>query len=734
MSENNAVNTSAHPTADINELENDVTTINGIGKARAKCFEKLGVFTIRDLLYFFPRAYENRGDTSLLFNSVDDKAHAFVLTVGNEPRNSLIRRGMALTKFKAFDESGSVEIVFFNQTYLKSVFTKGASFRFWGKIARNKNVYQISSPKFEPIIEGVPLPDFIPIYSLTEGLTQKNVSEAVNRSLIEHGGALRDYLPEHIRLKMKLPTLISAIRCIHNPESKELLSLSLKRIAFDEMLMFSLGNLLSYQSHRKQNGIPMKECDFRPLTNSLPFALTPSQKQVCREIVNDMTRVGAPMNRILIGDVGSGKTVCAIIAMYLVAQNGYQAALMVPTEILANQHYRDISALFESLGLKTALLTGSLTTTQKNAIYKGLSSCGPDRIDVVIGTHALLSDKITFSNLGITITDEQHRFGVLQRAALKSKNENAHLLVMSATPIPRTLALALYGNLDISKIEGLPSGRQRVGTFFVNNSYRERLHGFIRKQVSEGGQVYIVCPSIEEVEVVTNEEGDEGVKISDIISQNYSNEALPIKAASVYVRELREEVFPDLRIELIHGKLKQAEKDSIMRDFSNGDIDILVSTTVIEVGVNVPNASLMIVENAERFGLSQLHQLRGRVGRGSKKSWCVLVSDTHSQTAISRLNVMTNEYDGFEIAESDLRLRGPGDFIAASFGESSALRQSGVPSLDFSRLFSDSELLSCASDIAQELIKADPELNSPENAPLLAETFRLFNINRDLIS
>lgn len=734
MATNTIDSSNPKPCSSTDSLGKDVTTIKGVGKAKAKCFEKLGVFSVRDLLYFFPRAYENRGDVSLLFNSTDDKTHSFILTVGSDPRNSIIRRGMILTKFKAFDESGSVEVVFFNQNYLKTVFTKGASFRFWGKITRNKNIYQLTSPKFEPIVEGLPLPDFFPIYPLTEGLTQKNVSDAVSKALVEYETTLRDYLPEDIRLKMKLPTLISAIRCIHNPESKELLTHSLKRIAFDEMLMFSLGNLLSYQSQRKLSGITMKECDFKPLTHSLPFTLTQSQKQVCREIVNDMTHPGAPMNRILIGDVGSGKTVCAIIAMYLAVQNGYQAALMVPTEILANQHYRDISPLFDSLGIKTALLTGSATTSQKNTIYQDLASNSPNRIDVVIGTHALLSDKISFSNLGITITDEQHRFGVLQRAALKSKSENAHLLVMSATPIPRTLALALYGNLDISKIEGLPSGRQRVDTFFVNESYRDRLNRFIRKQVSDGGQVYIVCPSIEEVETITNEDGDEGVKIGDIISQNKPGENLPVKAASVYVRELKENIFPDLSIELIHGKLKQAEKDRIMRDFSNGDIDILVSTTVIEVGVNVPNASLMIVENAERFGLSQLHQLRGRVGRGNRKSWCVLVSDTQSPTALSRLKVMTSEYDGFEIAESDLRLRGPGDFIAASFGESAALRQSGVPSLDLSRLFSDSELLSCASDIARNLIETDPELNAPENAALLEETFRLFNINRDLIS
>lgn len=480
------------------------------------------------------------------------------------------------------------------------------------------------------------------------------------------------------------------------------------------MLTFGIG--IGMASGRKQNlyGAPFSPCDLKPLLSLLPYELTKSQKNAVNDIYRDTVfkdKDGktSPMTRILVGDVGSGKTICAIIAIYIAIKSGYQAALMAPTEILARQHYEDIKSLFDKLNITSAILLGSTTQKEKKRIYSELEE---GKIQVIIGTHSLISDSVVFSNLGLVITDEQHRFGVIQRATLKDKAKAAHMLVMSATPIPRTLALTMYGDLEISRITEMPKGRMKVDTFVVDESYRERLNSFISKQVENGGQCYIVCPAIE-----TNEDDESSVYPDSLNAENlFFNSFAKTKNVLEYTNILRQNL-KNVRIECLHGKLKPKEKDAIMHRFSDGEIDVLVSTTVIEVGVNVPNASLMIIENADRFGLSQLHQLRGRVGRGTRKSYCVLVSDSITEKAKSRLEIMRTTYDGFEIAEKDLIMRGPGDFFA-SLASQDSLRQSGGFEFKLAKLCDDSELFEKAFETAKEIMNSDPGLTKPEHEEL----------------
>ena len=485
-----------------------------------------------------------------------------------------------------------------------------------------------------------------------------------------------------------------------------------KRLAFDEMLIFGLGIASSAKKRAENIGATFSPCSLEPLTSLLPYELTKDQKAAINDVYRDTVFTGAngltnSMARIIVGDVGCGKTVCAIAAMYIAAKSGYQCALMAPTEILANQHFNDISDLLGRLNINCCLLTGSTTASAKKQIYASIAN---GETKVVVGTHALLSEKVEFENLGLIITDEQHRFGVAQRAKLKDRTKSAHMLVMSATPIPRTLALALYGDLDVSRIKEMPKGRMRVDTFVVNEEYRERLNLFIEKQVSLGGQCYIVCPSIDK-----NEDAEDD---SLTLDDGVRNPALHLKNAVEYA-ECMQKQFPNIPVGCLHGKMKKAEKDSIMHDFAAGTIKILVSTTVIEVGVNVPNASLMIVENAERFGLSQLHQLRGRVGRGSRKSYCVLVSDSKGESSTERLEVMRTTHDGFEIAERDLLLRGPGDFFSNSSDDN--LRQSGGFEFKIASVFNSSELFESAFECAKSIIESDPNLTLPHHIMLKKE-------------
>lgn len=705
-------------------LESPLTALPGIGKTRAEAFAALGVFTVCDLLYHFPRAYENRGDIRPVATTYDGLPHSFSLVVGTAPRTARLRRGMTVTKFRAFDESGTVEMVFFNQPYTASLFSPGAEFRFYGRLTEGKKYPTLTNPAYEPLRADLPLPDMVARYPAGEKLSSKLIASAVEAALGCLSGIV-DFLPENIRQKYEFPTLATAIKTVHTPLNHTLLRPALDRLAFDEYLLFALG--LSFSANRS-TAIGAPRCtrqNISPLLALLPYSLTDDQKSAIREIAHDMSAPnGTPMNRILVGDVGCGKTVCAAAAAYIALLNGKQAAIMAPTEILARQHYRELSRLFEALGYRTALLLGSTPDGQKRKIYDGIATDDPEhRIDLLIGTHALLNDRISFYDLGLTVTDEQHRFGVLQRTAIREKNPTAHLLVMSATPIPRTLALVLYGDLDISRIEELPKGRIPIETLRIKEALRPRLNDFIRRTVEEGGQVYIVCPAIEEDE-------EETLPLAKVFLPG-EDEAPPLKTAVEY-SEMLATVFPEFSLAYLHGRMKPAEKDAVMSRFSEGKIDILVSTTVIEVGINVPNASLMVVENAERFGLSQLHQLRGRVGRGERKSYCILVSDATGDAANQRLSALCRTSDGFQIAEEDLRLRGPGDFLADADG--GAIRQSGGLRLSRIAAAAPPHVSAAAFAEARALLAEDPALAKDTHLALAEQLRTTFSLGKNTVS
>lgn len=690
-----------------------ITKLKGIGSVRAAAYGRLGIHTVGDLLFDFPRAYENRGNIERLADITDIEAkHAVVLTVATEPRSVRLRsRRMSFLKFRAYDDSGVAEVTFFNQDFLANKFPLGSTFRFWGKVEKAGKRYTLSSPAFEPWFEDRPLRDLLPVYRLTEGISQKQISDSIATAQALCGYEIPDFLPNEIRMANGLCTLNFAICNIHCPESFASLAAAKKRLIFDEFFNFALGISMTRERIAEGGAPPCVNGDTRDLERCLPYSLTGAQRRAINEIASDMAK-SVPMSRILVGDVGCGKTVCAAAAIFIAVRNGRQAALMAPTEILARQHYSELSELFSRLGISCELLVGATSAAKKGKIRDGLSS---GTLDVVIGTQALLSDGVEFRSPGLVVTDEQHRFGVAQRATLAGKSGHAHMLVMSATPIPRSLALALYGDLAMTVIDEMPPGRQRVDTFAVDESYRERLDAFIRKNVDSGGQVYIVCPAVEEREC----EGGE-VELNELTEIGVVRSPVPpLKAAVPYAEEVAAK-FPEYASAFVHGKMKSRDKDAVMRGFAEGKIRILISTTVIEVGVNVPDACLMIVENAERFGLSQLHQLRGRVGRGTRKSYCVLVyggSDINDcpETARARLNTMKSTYDGFAIAEKDLLMRGPGDFLR---GGDDTVRQHGGVRFRLADLCDDAELLKSAFAAAGGLIADDPEL---KNHPVLAE-------------
>ena len=704
-----------------------VTVLSGVGKVRADAYARLGIHTLGDLLLHYPRAYENRGDVCLLSEARLDGKSAVVLTVATEPRCVRLRSHKSFLKFRAFDDSGSCEIVYFNQDYLKSQFSLGATFRFYGKVERTGKQLSMSSPIAEPYYEGAVLPPLASVYRLTEGLSAKQIAKDVSAALALLSAEREDPLPAELREKRRLCTLAFAERSIHFPLSFEALAAARRRLVYEEFFLFALGAAMSQRASKSLGAPVCADSDVTPLLHLLPYRLTGAQSRAVADIQRDMSRP-VPMSRILVGDVGCGKTVCAAAAMYVAVKNGKQAALMAPTEILARQHYADLAPLFARLGISCALLIGATTASEKKKIKRALAATEEDlRLQVVIGTHALLSDGVEFAAPGLVVTDEQHRFGARQRAKLQEKNLHAHLLVMSATPIPRSLALVLYGDLDISKIDEMPPGRQRVDTFTVDDSYRERLNGFIRKQVAEGGQVYVVCPAIEEAETAADES-----ELAELLGGTDKEEKPPLKAAVQYAKDLQE-VFPDLPIAFLHGKMKSAQKDEAMHAFANGEIKILVSTTVIEVGVNVPNACLMIVENAERFGLSQLHQLRGRVGRGTRKSYCVLVAGgtgSIGERSRARLQTMRTTYDGYAIAEQDLLQRGPGDFLATA--QDGSVRQSGGLTFRLANAGEDVGLMTDATSDARALLLQDPTLASH---PTLSNRIgAMFSIDQGLIS
>lgn len=698
-------------------VKTPIDIIPGISTVRKKSFAALGINDLGGLICHFPRGYQNRKNIYTLAEAPLGTPISLILTVGTDPKSVRLRGNLSLTKFKAFDESGSCEIVFYNRSYADKSYPRGSTHRFYGKLTYEKGILRLNSPETEPYFDGAKLLPMVPVYPLSAGLTQKTVMSSVRRALdllyTDSGvDGTRvslppiEPIPSEVRKKYKLCTRSYAYENIHFPKDEETLRAAGARLAFEELFLLSVKLNYTKRARRKDIAPKMTDTELSEFLAMLPYELTGAQKAVCESICADMSSE-IPMSRLVAGDVGSGKTVCAAAGAYIAMKNGYQAAMMAPTEILARQHYNDLSEFFSKLGYKVELLIGATKASEKKRIIEGLKS---GETDMVIGTHTLIGDKVEFKSAGLVITDEQHRFGVRQRAALGEKAKGVHVLVMSATPIPRTLALILYGDLDISQINEMPPGRQKVDTFVVNESYRDRLNAFIRKQVSAGHRVYIVCPTVEEVP----SEEDTDVSLSDFFELYEKEEKPALKSTLEYARHLREEVFPDIGVGYIHGKMKSAEKEAAMIAFVNGDVQILVSTTVIEVGVNVPQATLMIVENAERFGLSQLHQLRGRVGRGKDKSYCVLVSDAKAgAVSAKRLDVMRTTSDGYEIAERDLEQRGPGDFLA----ENGEIKQHGKLKLRLAS-FTDAAMIMNASAAAADVISKDPELSLPENEGL----------------
>ena len=680
------------------DLNTDVRYIKGIGEQRAKALGKLHIATLRDLISYFPRSYEDRSARKDIRDLADGETVCVEAMVAAPPTLSRVRKGLELVKLRVVDATGTLDITFFNQAYQRDNLRAGETYTFYGKVEGFNRRKQMTNPLVEREGVHVLTGRIAPIYPLTAGITQSLLVKSIRQGLSACRDLLADPLPDGVRRDHNLCHIHYAYDHVHFPESQETLAIARRRLVFEELFLLAIG-LKKLRSRRASVSVsPCAQTDLSPFYAALPFSLTAAQRRAIGEILADMAS-GRPMNRLVQGDVGSGKTMVAAAALYCAARNGLQGALMAPTEILAEQHYRGLGPLLEGLGVRCALLTAATPTRQRRSILEQLAA---GEIQAVMGTHALISGDVAYHNLGLVVTDEQHRFGVAQRAALSAKGENPHLLVMSATPIPRTLALIIYGDLDVSVIDELPPGRQRVDTFAVDSSYRRRIYAFIRKLIQEGRQAYVICPMVEQSDTVSDDR----------------------RAVTEYARALQERVFPDLRVGYVHGKMKPREKDAVMAAFSAGETDILVSTTVVEVGVDVPNAAVMLIENAERFGLSQLHQLRGRVGRGKHKSYCILLSDNQNPETRERLKVMTTTSDGFRIAEEDLRLRGPGDF----FGQ----RQHGLPALKIADLSCDMALLKEAQQAAADLLERDPELSS---CPLTQRRVEeLFAENRDTLN
>ena len=698
-----------------------ITSLPGVGKVREAAFAKIGIFTAGDLLYHFPRGYQDRKNVKSLFEAGRlGENCAMVLTVGSQPTSARLPGNKTVTSFTAFDDTGKITVSFFNQNYIRDVFKIGTAYRFFGKLTERRGKYFLSSPEFEPYSEKYKLPDYYPVYPLTDGITQKYLINLIGIVLSEKE-ELDDPIPLSVRKEYGLTSLTEAMKAIHRPADYDELDRARKRFVFEELYVYTAGMRLSRKKTESDTSVKMSRVDIAPFVKCLPFELTGGQKNAINEIYHDMIRSGKRMTRLLSGDVGSGKTVCAEAAVYFALSNGYQACIMAPTEILANQHFAEMKPLFEKLGYSCALLTGSLTVKQKREIKEKIKK---QEYGLVVGTHALLTEDTVFPNLGLVITDEQHRFGVNQRATLVSKAKGVHSLVMTATPIPRTLALILYGDLSISSITEMPKGRQEITTYIVGEDRRGGMYEFIKKELDQGRQCYMVCPAIEPN---TQAEEDEGGIIDFWYQPLKEKDETPvIRNATEYYGDLGATVFKDYRMGLIHGKMKPKEKDEVMSRFVRGEIDILVSTTVIEVGVNVPNSTVMVIENAERYGLAQLHQLRGRVGRGSYRSYCMLMTGVKPESpAYKRLNVLKNSRNGYEIAEYDLSVRGPGDFIGSGDGR---MRQHGEAGLKLASLCDDIELLSKATCAAENVLEMDGELSSEENKTTRKAISRLFSM------
>ena len=671
-------------------LTDPITILKGIGPTKAKQFAALNIFTLGDLICHFPRGYEDRTKLTTIDKLEVDKPACFRAMVMNTPRTSHVRKGLDVTKVQVADHTARLNLTFFNQRFTTDQLQYGKEYIFYGAVSGDFVGYNMTSPVFEPL-DGEPVTTrrVLPVYPLTAGLSNASVLKAVRQALTLCDPP-SEIIPPEIRQRYGILPAERAYYAIHEPASMAEAEMAKKRLIFEEFFVFSAG-LSLMRAARERVKIPVYENqNMQPFYGALPFTLTGAQQRAVEEILGDF-RKGTPMNRLVQGDVGSGKTMVAAAAAYCTANNRHQAALMAPTEILAEQHYQSLGKLFAPLGLRVALLTGSMTARQKREIREAIAA---GEADLVVGTHALLSEATVFNDLGLVITDEQHRFGVAQRSALSAKGNNPHLLVMSATPIPRTLALLMYGDLEVSILDELPPGRQNVDTFLVGESYRSRINAFIRKQVTAGHQCFVVCPAVEE------------------------NEELGLKAAETWAETLQKTVFPDLRVSLLHGQMKGGEKEEIMASFAAGGADVLVATTVIEVGVDVPNATLMVIEDADRFGLSQLHQLRGRVGRGSAKSYCILTTHNRNEDTCARLKAFCKTNDGFRIAEEDLKLRGPGDFFGS--------RQSGLPAFRVANLSLDLQTMKDAQQASVDWIQTYGTSDTPEAEALRQRITTLF--------
>ena len=671
-------------------LSDPITILKGIGPSKAKQFANLNIFTLGDLICHFPRGYEDRTKLVPIEKLEPDVPACFRAMVMNTPKTAHVRKGLDITRVQVADTTGRLNLTFFNSKFVSEQLQYGREYIFYGAVSGDFIGYNMTNPAFESLdSQPVTTHRILPIYPLTAGLSNAAMLKAVKHAL-EICDTPPEIIPPEVRQQYGILGADRAYGAIHEPSSMAEAELAKKRLIFEEFFVFSAGLSLMRASRAEKKTEAYRNLDLMPFRGALPFRLTGAQNRAIAEIMEDF-RKGAPMNRLVQGDVGSGKTMVAAAAAYAAAKNGKQSALMAPTEILAEQHYHSLNKIFAPMGISVALLTGSMKPKEKKEVREAIAA---HQIDLVVGTHALITDATQFSDLGLVVTDEQHRFGVGQRAKLSAKGHDPHLLVMSATPIPRTLALLMYGDLDVSILDELPPGREAVDTFLVGESYRARINAFIRKQVAEGHQCFVVCPAVEE------------------------NEELGIKAATVWAETLQQTVFPDLRIALLHGQMKGAEKEMAMASFARGEADVMVATTVIEVGVDVPNATLMVIEDADRFGLSQLHQLRGRVGRGKAKSYCILTSHNKNQETLQRLKALCRTTDGFKIAEEDLKLRGPGDFFGS--------RQSGLPAFRVANLSYDLQTLKDAQAASARWIDESGTSDTPEAAALRMRIGELF--------
>ena len=667
-----------------------ITMLKGIGPARAKQFENLNILTLEDLICHFPRGYEDRTKLVTIDKLQVDVPACFRATVMNTPRTAHVRKGLDITRVQVADHTARLNLTFFNSKFVSENLHYGKEYIFYGAVGGDFIGYNMTNPVFEaPDSQPVAPRRVLPIYPLTAGLNNGAVLKA-GRQALAICDTPAEILPAEIRERYNILPAEDAYRAIHEPRDMAEAEAAKRRLIFEEFFVFSAGLSLMRAARADKRCPPFENRNLTPFYAALPFRLTGAQQRCIDDILTDLGR-GTPMNRLVQGDVGSGKTMVAAAAAYCAVTTGRQAAMMAPTEILAEQHHASLSRLLPPLGIRVGLLTGSLTPKNKPLIREKIAA---GELDFVIGTHALVTDKTTFADLGLVITDEQHRFGVGQRSKLSAKGEDPHLLVMSATPIPRTLALLMFGDLDVSILDELPPGRQTVDTFLVNESYRPRINNFIRKHAANGNQIYVVCPAVEETD------------------------GMSLKSAPEWAETLRTAVFPDLRIALLHGQMKGAEKERVMAEFSRGSADVLVATTVIEVGVDVPNATLMIVEDADRFGLSQLHQLRGRVGRGQDKSYCILTSQNRNTETLQRLKAFCKTTDGFKIAQEDLKMRGPGDFFGS--------RQSGLPTFRVASLGSDLETLTIAQQASKDWIERHGAADTPEAKALRSRIQTLF--------